>query len=114
MPKVSLMDVHSTLSHLSFAVVQTLKPLNVGVKVMWDQWTYLSVLVECYERDKQMVIDRLSHGVLYGEYDYRFLVSYPTGKIDPTDWVTVKAYPDMSHDDKLFNRKAPEAMEMEE
>lgn len=106
MSRVSLMDVHSTLSHLIFAVSETLKPLNVGVKATWDQYTYLSVHVDCYERDKQMVIDRLSHGALYGEYDYRFSCSYPTWKINPMDWVTVKAYPDMSWDDKKHKKEA--------
>jgi len=98
--RVSLMEVHSALSHLTFAVGEALRPLNVGVSAKWDQYTYLSVQVECSERDKQKVVDQLSHGVLQEPYDYRFRCSYPTGG-SPTDWVTVSAYPNMTHDDNL-------------
>ncbi|QIG68867.1 hypothetical protein EVB71_015 [Rhizobium phage RHph_Y55] len=93
------MDVHSALAHLAFAVRQALEPLPVDVKIEWANGTYLAVKVECRGSDKQVVVDRLSHGVLQGSYDYRFSVSYPTGGSD-TDWITVTAYPNLSHDDK--------------
>lgn len=102
---VSLMKVHSAVSHLAFAVGQTLRPLNVGVRVCWDQYTYLCVHVECYEKDRQMVVDRLSHGALEEPYDYRFSCSYPTGGTDPLAWIVVKAYPDMTHDDKIHKKR---------
>lgn len=105
-PKISLMDVHGTVSHLAFAVSKTLEPISAGVSVHWDHLTYLSVEIECYERDKQKVVDRLNHGALVDDYDYRFSVSYPTGGTDPTEWVKVRAYPDMSYDDKKIMENA--------
>lgn len=102
---VSLMDVHGALSHLVFAVGQTLLPLNVLVSAGWEQGTYLHVSVECREKDRQMVVDRLSHGALSEQYDYRFSVSHPTGEKDGNAWLVVRAYPDMSHDDKLYRAK---------
>lgn len=98
---VSLMDVHGAISNLAFAVSQTLEPLSVDVRVAWDRFTYLHVDVECRERDRQTVVDRLSHGALTGSYDYRFSVSHPLGEKDPDAWVVVKAYPNLSHDDKI-------------
>ena len=96
------MDVHGAVSHLAFAVSEEIKPINAGVSIHWDHLTYLSVEIECYERDKQTVIDRLKHGALTGPYDYRFSLSYPTGGTDPMAWVTIRAYPDMSHDNRKF------------
>lgn len=100
--RVSLMEVHSALSHLVFAVGQALMTLNVRVSACWEQHTYLCVEVECREKDRQMVVDRLSHGALTEQYDYRFSVSHPTGETDQNAWVVVRAYPDMGHDDKLY------------
>ena len=98
MARPSLMDCHSKLSELSFAVKLTLEPIPVGIVVEWQEGTYLAVKVECRERDKQQVVDKLNHGALGGGYDYRFSVSYPTGKADPLDWCFVTAYPDIGHD----------------
>lgn len=95
--RVSLMDVHGSLSHLVFAVRENLKPLWVTVTAEWSDHTYLSVLVECRGKDVQMIADRLNHGVLQGKYDYRFTVSYGTGR-EPNEWTWVRAYPDLMHD----------------
>lgn len=91
----SLMDVHGALSNLVFAVRQNLEPLWTRVHAEWQNGTYLSVVVECRGKNVQEIADRLSHGVLQGDYDYRFSVSYPTS-VGPNDWVEVRAYPRLS------------------
>ena len=97
-PKASLMDVHSSLSHLVFATRKTFEPLNLLVRIEWTELTHLCVKVECKERDKRMVVDCLKHGVLVDDYDYRFSsVSFQTDRIDPNDWTEVRAYPNLSH-----------------
>lgn len=95
--RVSLMDVHGALSHLVFAVKQCLEPLPVDVEADYNNTTYLSLLVSCRGKDVQKIADRLNHGVLQGEYDYRFRVAYSTG-CDPNEWTWVRAYPDLMHD----------------
>jgi hypothetical protein len=102
---ISLMDVHGALSHLCFAVKQSLEDKPISVKAEWENHRYLSVEVSCYGRDVQEIADRLSHGVLQGEYDYRFSVSRPVGVPD-NEWTWVRAYPDMGHDDRIKNKKA--------
>lgn len=89
---VPLMDVHGTLSHLAFAVKQNLEPIPADVYVEWRNGTYLSVVIECRGKDVQVITDRLSHGVLQGEYDYRFSVSRPLNVPDH-QWTSVRAYP---------------------
>jgi hypothetical protein len=105
MPLTSLGAAHSALSHLCFAVGETLAPMWVQVRAQWQNGTYLTVEVMCREKNKQEVIDRLLHGALVQDYDYRFRVSYPTGPVDPHTWVTVTAYPDMQHDDRRFKER---------
>lgn len=96
--KIELMDVHAKLAELAYAVNLTLAPLQVGVSVIWRNGTYLSVEVECRQRDSQQVCDRLYHGALADKYDYRFRsVCQPLGR-NPLDWVTVSASPDLQHD----------------
>lgn len=92
----SLAEIHRSLSHLAFAVQQNLEPIPVGVSVEWHPISFLSVAVECYGKHVQIVTDRLSHGVLQGEYDYRFSVSRPIGTPDD-EWTVVRAYPKLSH-----------------
>lgn len=97
--KPDLMDVHSKLSELSFAVHQAIGGIPTVI-VEWHPITYLQVRVECFASVVQRVSDVLSHGVLQGEYDYRF-TSVCTPNVedaDPWDWVTVIATPDMVHD----------------
>jgi len=94
----SLLDVHGALADLAFAVRLTLEPLNVGISIHWHNAVYLSVEIECRYKDAQMIVDRLRHGALARNYDYRFRsISHPTGR-QPEDWITVSAYPDMSFD----------------
>lgn len=95
MSRPSLLDVHGKLSELVHAVTQEFPELNLGVVAQWRPGTYLSVEIETHERHKQLVVDRLMHGVLNGKYDYRFSVSYPTMPADPMDRVFITAYPDM-------------------
>lgn len=93
----SLMDVHGELSRLVFAVQQNLEPLMVDVSAEWHNNTYLVVVVECKGKHVQTVADRLAHGILQGEFDYRFRsIARPTG-IGPDAWTSVRAYPDMHH-----------------
>jgi hypothetical protein len=97
--RVSLMEVHGSLSALCFAVKQCLSDVNCDVYGEYRQGTYISIKIECLGRNMQKVVDRMVHGVLQGDYDYRFKVSYP-GAVDDLEWITVTAYPDMSHDDR--------------
>lgn len=99
--RTSLYNCHGKLSELSFAVKLALEPLPVDITIEWRNGTHLTVKVECYERHKQMVVDRLKHGALHGKYDYRFKsISYLTMPAHPWDWTIVTAWPDMEHDDK--------------
>jgi len=94
-PAVSPMDLHSALSKLLFAVDQAM-PHGCNVEARYAQSTYLSVLVECPARHKQVVIDRLQHGILWGPFNYRFSsLSYSTS--DPSDWQTVTGYLDLGN-----------------
>lgn len=108
MARASLMDVHSSLSHLAFAVGQSLEPMMVEVKVEWENHRHLSVEVGCFGKHVRKIADRLSHGVLQGEYDYRFTVSHPNNP-DPDEWTWVRAYPDLMHDDRILAAKAKAA-----
>ena len=101
-----LLSVHGALSSLVYAVSETLRPLAVDVSARWRNGTYLAVEIECREKHKQMVIDRLSHGALVGDFDYRFSLSYPTSVSDPDEWVFVTAHPDMHHDVRIKRAKA--------
>ena len=92
------MDLHSALSTLLFAVNQAL-PRGCHVEARYSQSTYLSVVVECKARHKQLVIDRLHHGILWGPFNYRFSVSYSTN--DPSDDQVVTGHLD------LHNSTAP-------
>lgn len=106
---ISLSDVHGALSGLVYAVHLALDPIICEVKAHWQNDIYLSVTVECRERDKQRVIDKLAHGAIHGDYDYRFRLSYPTMPKDPDDWTVVTAYPDIHHDDRRVKGRAKEA-----
>lgn len=109
--RATLFDVHHSLSHLVFAVRENLKPLWVTVTAEWHEITYLTVAVECRGKDVQMVADRLVHGVLQGEYDYRFRsVSKPVG-IGPDTWTIVRASPDMQHDQRRSRTSADHTQE---
>lgn len=98
--RVSLFDVHGSLSALVFAVNKALDPIMCEVTAQWKNGTYLSITVEVRAKHKQLVIDRLSHGVLVDDYDYRFSLSYATMPEEPDDWIFITAYPDMHHDDR--------------
>lgn len=93
----TLSETHSALSHLVHAVRLALEPLSVDVIAQWRSSTYLSVEIACAERDKQRVVDALTHGALHDTYDYRFQLSYSTSPTHPDDWVRVTAYPDLFH-----------------
>lgn len=95
---VDLFEVHGALATLLHAVNTELKDLGGWAHIEYHHAIYLRVVIEVRERNKQAVVDRLTHGVLNGPYDYRFRVSYPTSKADPYDRVVVHAYPDMFHD----------------
>lgn len=84
-PIASLPDVHVALSNLHFAVTQEFP--TAEVKVGWDQYNYLHVDVTVASSQKQLVIDRLKHGVLNGSYDYRFDLSYSMSDSSPRQTV---------------------------
>lgn len=99
--KPDLMAVHGKLAELAFAVKESIgRRILTTVTVEWHPTTYLQVRVECYAASVQMVADVLSHGALYGEYDYRFTaISRPnTEEMDPWEWVAVTATPNMAYD----------------
>ena len=98
--RVSLFDVHGSLSALCYAIQKALDPIICEVTAEWRNSTYLSVRIECYSKRKQLVIDRLMHGVLVEDYDYRFKLAYSTMKEEPDDWIFITAYPDIHHDDR--------------
>lgn len=108
-PRCSLMDVHNALSHLTFAVKQCFSDISVDVSIEYDDYVYISVKIGCYEHDQQKVIDRLSHGIFHGDYDYRFRVSYTPIVKDavsmPFARGFVYGYPDMGHDMKVVAKK---------
>lgn len=110
-PRVSLMEVHSALSHLIFAVSEAMEPYCVDVRVSYNKWTYITLSIECYVPRFQLVVDRLKHGILWGDYNYRFkMIGHPPiGDIQRRnrwDTVVISASPDMSFDDKLFKETA--------
>lgn len=96
-PEIPLITIHSELSKLHHAVKLLLDDLYVDITLQWRNGTYLTVEVECREKDKQTVVDRLNHGAVMGEYDYRFTTGYPTGDTHPQTWVTVTGYVDLHH-----------------
>lgn len=98
--RVDLFAVHGALSALLHAVKTELTGLSVGVSLEYTSGTYLCVVIQVSEKRKQFVVDKLRHGVLNGDYDYRFSVSYPTSYAEPFEAVEVRAYPDMFHDQK--------------
>lgn len=108
-PSVSLMEVHNALSHLLFAVKEAMNPYYVDVRIDYNQYTYITVSIECYVPRFQLVVDRLKHGVLWGDYNYRFrMIGHPPfGDIQRRsqfDTVVITASPDMSFDDNLFKK----------
>jgi hypothetical protein len=97
-PRADLMAVHNALSHLLFAVRKSLEdvPGLWGIECRYREGVYLSVEIEVTSsKGQQMVVDRLMHGVLWGEYDYRFSLSYPTLYEDGERRV-ISAYPNLT------------------
>lgn len=107
MTRPSLLEVHGKLSELIHAVKLTLEPLSASVIAEWHEGTHLCVVIECREKHKQEIVDRLAHGALAGPYDYRFSLSYPVSRCNPLDWAEIRAYPDLSHDHDLKKAKQP-------
>ena len=100
---VPLGDVHSELSSLIHAAEEYLKDLDCAVKIEYDQVTYLNLVVEVWgaqPRSKrvQAVVDRLQHGILWGEYDYRFrMITRPLSDPESYRPTEVRASLDLSH-----------------
>lgn len=85
-----LIDVHSALSHLLHACQEEFP--FAFVTLTYDNFVGLQVRVEAPLAKRQLVVDRLNHGVLNGPYDYRFTsVSYRPTCTKPTQeiWATV-------------------------
>lgn len=84
---ITMMDVHSALSHLLFAIDQDM-PVGTAVRASYDQHCYLQIEVETTLQRRQLVVDRLVRGILWGPYDYRFkLVGCSVGD-EPRQYVT--------------------------
>ena len=98
--KISMMDVHGALGRLLHAVQEDM-PAGCVVELRYNRDTYLEVVVECTKRTIQTVVDRLTHGVVWGHYDFRFrLVGRPIGDFDEFERLYVTALVDLSHVEK--------------
>lgn len=97
---ITAMDLHGALSTMLFAIDQELGPLGYP-RLSYTRDLYLQVHVECLFKQAEEVSARLSHGVLWGPFDYRFrCIGRPLG-CDPDDRIEVSAMVD------LINSKAP-------
>jgi hypothetical protein len=94
--------VHRQLSAIHHAATMTFEDIYFAfVKLEWNNATYLTVAVECYQKDAQKIADRMMHGLLSDGYDYRFMsVGKPLGH-EPSDLVTVNGTIDLNS--KGFN-----------
>lgn len=108
-PEVSLMEVHGALSSLLYAANEELKGLGAICELSYRPGTYLELQVEIWGRadharsikNAQAVVDRLRHGILWGEYDYRFdMISHPQWEHVEPDYepICVTAKVDLCHD----------------
>lgn len=98
--EIPMLDLHSALSRLSYAVKLELEPVCADIVVEWREGTHLAVRVSANKRFKQLIIDRLTRGAIQRDYDYRFSgVSYSLD--DETEWQTVMAYVDLHHPRKV-------------
>lgn len=103
LPRVSLSEVQSALSHLHFAVSGELASIPTReIMVGYHAWPSLGlyVEVEVKARYSQSVADRLNHGVMNGPYDYRFNAGRELSN-DPDAWVKITAYPRLSHQEPV-------------
>jgi len=82
--------LHRQMSAIHHAAVLTFEDVYFAlVKLEWNPHTYLTVEVECYQKDAEKVAARMNHGLLVNGYDYRFSgVAMPTGN-RPDDLVKV-------------------------
>jgi hypothetical protein len=73
-----------------------------GVKIGYHPYPGLGLFIEIEVRakDSVQVADRLQHGVLWGEYDYRFSAGREISE-DPERFVKVTAYPRWDHSEPL-------------
>lgn len=104
---IPLGDVHSELSSLLYAVQEGLKDFGVTVEIRYNQYTYLDVMIDIWatsdnERMRvkiEGIVARLQHGILWGEYDYRFQgVAHPTLEhLDGYDKFEIVARVDLGH-----------------
>lgn len=93
--EITAMDLHSALSSLLFAVDQEMGPLGF-VRISYSEYVYLQVHVECRRKNRDAVVAKLHHGVLWGPFDYRFrYISYPTMGEQPDDFIEVSAMIDI-------------------
>lgn len=88
---VPLSDVRSELSCLLFAAKEAFDDFNwsIDFQITYNSYTYLQLEARVYgtveEKKKRvrLVVDRLAQGILWGEYDYRFMgSSYSTHYTD--------------------------------
>lgn len=92
----SMMDVHSELSSLLFAVKEELGHLGYP-RLTYSEGVYLQIHIETREKYRDAVVAKLQHGILWGPFDYRFkCIGYPTmGRMEPDDATEVSAMVDL-------------------
>lgn len=104
LPRTSLIDAQNALSHLHFAVAEEFRDIAVwGIKLEYHAYPGLglAVVIEVRSKHSQLVVDRLLHGVLNGDYDYRFAYASREIHESPDVFVHVTAYPEIMHKDPL-------------
>jgi hypothetical protein len=100
---VLLGDVHSELSCIYHAASKAFEGMEATYPVEWNPYTYLVLVVKVWgvskKKTAQRVLDILRHGLLHGEYDYRFLgishdIDFERGLGEP---VLIEAHVDTYH-----------------
>lgn len=89
--------LHRQMSAIHHAAVLTFEDIYFAlIKVEWNPYTYLTVEVECYQKDAEKVAVRMAHGLLANGYDYRFSgVARPIGS-EPNELVKVSGQLDLN------------------
>jgi hypothetical protein len=97
-PTTPLIEVHSALASLLYACNEELRDLGGFCELRYTSGIYLTLEVECSSnKAADAIVARLCHGVLWGEYDYRFKgVCKPLGYEDGQRR-TINASVDLHH-----------------
>lgn len=92
---IPLLTLHNALSHLLHAIKLEI-PAICGCSLRYTAELYLTVEIEVPIHYRQLVVDRLLHGVLNGDYDYRFKgVRWSPTSTEPRQWISASV--DLCH-----------------